>query len=80
MNVVAWYGLAAPRGTPQPIVDQINPSIHDVVAMPKVRAALEAQGLQAFEPISSAELAKLVESDTEKYAKIISEANIRIGE
>ena len=80
INVVAWYGLAAPRGTPQAVIDKINGSIHEVVAMPKVRAALEAQGLQAFEPISSTELVKLVASDTEKYAKIITEANIRIGE
>lgn len=80
VNVVAWYGLAAPRGTPQPVIDKINNSIHEVVAQPKVRAALEAQGLQAFDPISSADLVKLVESDTEKYAKIIAEANIRIGE
>ena len=45
-----------------------------------VRAALEKQHLQIMDPLSAAELQALVASDVETYAKVIRDANIRIGE
>ena len=47
---------------------------------PGVRAALEKQHLQVMDPLTSAQLAALVASDVEKYAKVIRDANIRLGE
>ena len=48
--------------------------------VPSVRAALQRQALQPMEPMSAGELAKLYAADTEKYAKIIREANIRLSD
>ncbi len=79
VNVVPWYGYCAPRGTPQPIVDALNGAIAGALKDGKVRASLEGQGLQPVDPMTSAELVALVASDTEKYAKVIQDANIRIG-
>ena len=79
INVVAWYGLVAPRGTPQPVVDKIVAAIDGVVRDPKVRSALQAQALQAVDPMSPPELTALVAADTEKYAKVIEEAGIKLG-
>lgn len=77
-NVVAWYGMVAPRGTPQPIVDKIVEGVNAVLKEPKVRATLEAQALQAVDPMTSAELNALVAEDTEKYAKVIAETGIKL--
>jgi tripartite-type tricarboxylate transporter receptor subunit TctC len=79
INVVAWYGLVAPRGTPQPVVDMIVAAIADVVRDPKVRTALEVQALQPVDPMSPSELTALVAADTAKYAKVIEEAGIKLG-
>lgn len=79
VNVVPWYGYCAPKGTPQPIVDALNGAIAGALKDAKVRASLEGQGLQPVEPMTSADLVALVASDTEKYAKVIQDANIRIG-
>ena len=79
VNVVAWYGYAAPKGTPQPIIDKIVAGLTEALKDPKVRASLEGQGMQMVDAMTSAELVALVESDTEKYAKVIADANIRIG-
>ncbi len=45
-----------------------------------MRAALEKQLLQVMDPLSPAELAALVKSDVEKYAKVIRDSNIRLGD
>jgi len=80
INVVAWYGYAAPRGTPPAVVDKIVAAFNAALKDAGVRAALEKQHLQVMDPLSSAELAALVASDVEKYAKVIRDANIRLGE
>jgi tripartite-type tricarboxylate transporter receptor subunit TctC len=80
INIVAWYGYAAPRGTPQPIVDKIVAGFNEALRDPKVREALEKQSLQVMEPMTASELEALVAADAEKYAKIIQEAGIRLNE
>ena len=78
IDLVAWYGFIAPRGTPQPIVDKVIDGINTVLKEPKIRAALELQALEPAEPTTSAELNARMEADTEKYAKVISEAGIKL--
>lgn len=77
-NVVAWYGLCAPKDTPADIVEKIVSSVNEALKDPGVRTALEGQMTQVMEPMTPAELQALVASDTEKYGKIIKEANIRV--
>ena len=79
VNVVAWYGYAAPKGTSQPIVDKIVASMNEALTDPKVRTSLEGQGLQVVDPMSSAELNALIAFDTEKYAKVIAESGLKLG-
>jgi tripartite-type tricarboxylate transporter receptor subunit TctC len=80
INVVPWYGYGVPRGTPQVIVDKITAGINETMKLPSVREALQKQGLQPMEPLSASELAKLYTADTEKYAKVVRESNIRISD
>jgi tripartite-type tricarboxylate transporter receptor subunit TctC len=80
INVVAWYGYAVPRGTPQPVVEKIAAGFNEALRTPKVRELLEKQALQPVEPMSVAELAALYAADTEKYAKVIREAGIKRSE
>ncbi len=79
VNVVAWYGYAAPKGTPQAFVDKIVAGLNEALKDAKVRASLESQGLQIVDPMTPAELVALVEADTAKYAEVINQANIKIG-
>jgi tripartite-type tricarboxylate transporter receptor subunit TctC len=43
-EVMSWSGLAAPHGTPRPIVDRLNAEIRRAIAVPDVRARLESFG------------------------------------
>jgi tripartite-type tricarboxylate transporter receptor subunit TctC len=79
-NVVPWYGYGAPRGTPRPVIDKISAGFNEVMQIPSVREALQKHALQPVKPMTADELAELYAADTERYAKIIREANIKIPE
>jgi tripartite-type tricarboxylate transporter receptor subunit TctC len=79
-NVVEWFGYGVPRGTPRPVIDKIVAGFNEVMKIPSVREALQKQALQPVEPMNADQLAELYAADTEKYAKIIREANIKIPE
>src|SRR5215813_5558023 len=79
-NVVAWLGYGVPRDTPRPVIDKIAAGFNEVMQMPSVRQALQKHALQPVEPMNADELAALYAADTEKYARIIREANIKIPE
>lgn len=78
-NVVAWYGLCAPKGTPPAIVEKIVASVNAALKDPEVRAALEKQMTEVMAPSTAAGLQAMIESDTEKYGRIIEEAGIRLN-
>jgi tripartite-type tricarboxylate transporter receptor subunit TctC len=76
-EVSIWYGISAPRGTPPEIVEKLNQAVNAVLANPKVQARLAELGGEAM-PMAPAEFGKLVADETEKWAKVIREANIRV--
>jgi len=80
INVVAWYGYAVPRGTPQPVIDKIAAGFNEALKDPKVRGLLEKQALQPIEPMNANQLAQLYAADTERYAKVIREAGIKLSD
>jgi tripartite-type tricarboxylate transporter receptor subunit TctC len=75
---VSWYGYGVPRGTPRPVIDKIAAGFNEVMKIPSVREALQKQALEPVKPMNADELAQLYAADSEKYAKIIREANITI--
>jgi len=78
-EAVPWFGLMAPAGTPQPIVDKLYRESAKVLAMPDVRRSLESQGLQVIAG-TPAELAEAIKTELPYWAKIIKEAGIKGGE
>jgi hypothetical protein len=62
------------RATRHAVLDKI------VMKSPSVREALQKQALQPIEPMNADELAGLYAVDTEKYAKLIRGANIKLWE
>ena len=72
-----WYGIVAPRGTPQPIVDKLNAELLKMLAQPETRDKLLAMGLEPAGN-SSAEFGQLIRTDIAKYAKVIKAGNVKI--
>jgi tripartite-type tricarboxylate transporter receptor subunit TctC len=47
-EMLSWFGLLAPAGTPPAVVTRINADTAKVLALPDVKAALLAQGLEVI--------------------------------
>jgi tripartite-type tricarboxylate transporter receptor subunit TctC len=74
-DVDLWYGLFAPAGTPKEIVQRYNAAVNEILAMPKVKEALEKQGLSAIGGAPE-RLRDLVAKDLARWAKVVKEAGI----
>ena len=46
-EMLSWFGLLAPAATPRAIITRMNTETAKVLAMPEIRSALGAQGLEA---------------------------------
>jgi len=71
-----WIGVFAPAGTPPAIVSRLNSEINKALA----NAAIRERLLQAVqEPIggSAEQFARLVQKDSEMYARLAKELNIK---
>jgi tripartite-type tricarboxylate transporter receptor subunit TctC len=72
-----WYGILAPAGTPRDIVRKLNAEINRVLQSPEVRDRLTVLGT---EPTGGTpeQFAQTIKDDTVKWAKVVSDAGIRI--
>ena len=70
-----WYGLFAPAGTPQSIVDKVNKAAVDALKSQAVLAVLEKQGMNAT-PMSPQQFAQYVASERRKWSNVVQVAGI----
>jgi tripartite-type tricarboxylate transporter receptor subunit TctC len=78
-EAVPWFGLMAPAGTPQPIINKLHDEVVKILAVPEVRRALENQGLDVIGG-TPAEFAAVIRTEIPYWAKIIKEAGIKASE
>jgi tripartite-type tricarboxylate transporter receptor subunit TctC len=71
-----WQGIGAPAKTPVEILDKLHGEINGALADPTIRARLTELGAPVFAS-SRDEFSKLIEADTEKWAKVVKFANIK---
>jgi tripartite-type tricarboxylate transporter receptor subunit TctC len=70
LEELPYYGIFAPAGTPQPVLDRFNQALQRVVAMPDVREQLTAMGLTvAYQP--QAAFTNRVKGYTQSWDRII---------
>jgi tripartite-type tricarboxylate transporter receptor subunit TctC len=73
----AWFALFAPAGTPPAVIDVLNKAGRDAFNAPDVREKLEPRGVVLVLG-TPAELGAWVAADTERWAKVIREAGIKL--
>jgi tripartite-type tricarboxylate transporter receptor subunit TctC len=72
----AWYGLAAPKGTPNEIIDTVNKAMNAILADPKSQARFKELGASLL-PGSPADFGKLLVDETEKWGKVVKFAGAK---
>jgi tripartite-type tricarboxylate transporter receptor subunit TctC len=70
-----WLGLMAPKGTPQPIIDQLNAEVAKIQAKPEIKEAWAKQGAVPI-VMKPAEFGAYIKADIAKWAKVIETAKI----
>jgi tripartite-type tricarboxylate transporter receptor subunit TctC len=73
--VGSWNGMAAPIGTPRPVIERMNKEIVRAMAQPDIRAKLLELGVQ---PATSTpeEFGTFIRAEGERWAKIVQDAGI----
>jgi tripartite-type tricarboxylate transporter receptor subunit TctC len=72
-----WVGLVAPKDTPSAIIEKLNTEINAGLADPKLKARFAELGGMVL-PGSPDDFGKLIRDETEKWAKVIRAANIKV--
>jgi tripartite-type tricarboxylate transporter receptor subunit TctC len=77
IDVDIWYALFAPAGLPRELVILLNSEVAAILALPDVRDSLQKQGLN---PVTGTpeELARLVETDLERWTRVVRAAHIGV--
>jgi tripartite-type tricarboxylate transporter receptor subunit TctC len=70
-----WLGVMAPKGTPQPIIDQLNAEIAKIQARPDIKEAWAKQGAVPI-VMNPAAFGDFIKADIAKWAKVIDTAKI----
>lgn len=75
-DVTVWYGLLAPAGTPDAIVQKVNAEVNKILKSDELTKAMNAQGA---EPLggSSAEFAETIKRDRAKWEPIVAASDAK---
>ena len=78
-DVGVWIGMFAPAGTPKDVLQMIQASVKDALAMPDVGAKLEAIGME-MRSGSADEMRQVLAADIPKWAKLVKDKDIKIAQ
>jgi len=75
-EVSAWFGIFAPAGIPQPVVQRLNAEFVKALQQPDLRERLASQGA---EPLTSTpeEFAAYLRAEIDKWAKVVKAAGMK---
>jgi tripartite-type tricarboxylate transporter receptor subunit TctC len=71
-----WFGIGAPRDTPEPIIEKLNSAINAAITDPAVVARFAALSGFVFGG-TPADFGRLIVEETEKWAKVIESTGIK---
>jgi tripartite-type tricarboxylate transporter receptor subunit TctC len=77
LEVTAWFGLIAPRGTPAEIVARLNAEVRKAVASAELREAIATQGL-APAADSPQEFAGVIEKEIARWAEVVKTSGFKV--
>jgi tripartite-type tricarboxylate transporter receptor subunit TctC len=71
-----YYGLVAPPGTPQPVIDKLNSALREALASDEVKKQLGADGTE-ITPSSPQEYADFIGKDEAKWSELVKASGVQ---
>ncbi len=75
-ELVTWYAIFAPTGTPTAIISRLNAETARVLKAPDLQKRFSEQGLEPT-VMTAQELKRYTETDVSRWARLIKAANIK---
>jgi len=76
-ELINWFGLFAPGATPDPIARRVSEAVAKALEEPELRAKFETQGLLP-QPMTPDDYRRFVSAESEKFGRIVREANVTV--
>jgi tripartite-type tricarboxylate transporter receptor subunit TctC len=76
LEVTAWFGLIAPKGTPPEIIARLNAEVRKAVASAELRDAISTQGLEPAAD-SPQEFAGFIEGEIARWAQVVKTSGFK---
>jgi len=76
-ELLNWFGMFATGGTPSEIVDRLNDIVNTALLTPSISDKLTVQGIVP-RLMNAAQYKSFVESETDKFGKIVEQAHIKL--
>jgi tripartite-type tricarboxylate transporter receptor subunit TctC len=76
-QMAPWIGFTAPKATPPAIVERLNRTITEILSRPEIRAAWTKQGAVPL-TMTQPEFENFIQSQVEKWAKVIKDNHIAL--
>jgi tripartite-type tricarboxylate transporter receptor subunit TctC len=77
MDIALWYGVAAPGGTPAPIVQRLNAELIKILSTPDIRKGLSEQGadVQGGTP---EEFVAFMRHESARWGTVVKRAGVKL--
>ncbi|ALM83522.1 tripartite tricarboxylate transporter substrate binding protein [Bordetella sp. N] len=76
-EVVSWNGLAAPAGTPQPVIDKLSQAVEETLKSPEMQKRVRELGGEAVLRPEKA-FAAYISDETQKWRKVAEKSKIEL--
>jgi tripartite-type tricarboxylate transporter receptor subunit TctC len=76
-EALGWQGLCAPKDPPRAVVDTLNGALAAAIADPDLKTRFDDLGVTPVR-MTPAEFGAFIANETEKWAKVVKFANIRM--
>jgi tripartite-type tricarboxylate transporter receptor subunit TctC len=70
-----WWGIVGPAGLPAPLVEKLHKELAATLQAPELKAQFAREGAQTLD-MSSAEFAKYIQTEIDKWGRVVKEGNI----
>ena len=75
-EVLGWFGVVAPSGTPNDVITRLNGEIVRILKLPDVKQRLSDQGAEAA-PSTPEQFGALIRADTARYAQVVKATGMK---